>query len=152
MKDKCCFFIGHREASENIYPQLLAEVRRHIEKYVVKEFVVGHYGNFDRLAARAVIEVKKIKPEINLTMLLPYYPTKKKFTLPVGFDGSYYPHGMEKIPKNAAIVRANRYMIDNADYLIAYVWHPASNARNLLEYAEVRKKSGEIKITLLERE
>ena len=33
MKDKCCFFIGHREASDNIYPQLLAEIRRHIEKY-----------------------------------------------------------------------------------------------------------------------
>ena len=43
--------------------------------------------------------------------------------------------GMETVPKRAAIVRANRYMVNHSDYLIAYAWHPASNARELVEYA-----------------
>ena len=60
--------------------------------------------------------------------------------LPPGFDNTFYPHGMEKVPRRLAIVRANRYMIDHADYLIAYVWHPGSNAKNLLEYAKKREK------------
>jgi len=49
---------------------------------------------------------------------------------------------MEKVPRKLAIVRANRYMVGHVDYLIAYAWHPASNARDLLEYAERRARQG----------
>lgn len=56
---KSCFFIGHREANEEIYADLLAAVERHIVEFGVTEFIIGHYGGFDRLAARAVIEAKK---------------------------------------------------------------------------------------------
>lgn len=58
MDRKCCFFIGHREATREIYPALLAEVERHICEFGVTQFVVGHYGGFDRLAAEAVMEAK----------------------------------------------------------------------------------------------
>ena len=34
---------------------------------------------------------------------------------------------LETVPKRLAIVRANRYMVERSDFLIAYVWHPASN-------------------------
>ena len=54
MGRKSCFFIGHREASEEIYPALYAAVEQHIVEYGVKEFIIGHYGGFDRLAASAV--------------------------------------------------------------------------------------------------
>ena len=54
MKSKSCFFIGHREAPESIYPELAQTVEQLIEQGVT-DFYVGHYGNFDRLAARAVI-------------------------------------------------------------------------------------------------
>lgn len=61
---------------------------------------------------------------------------------PWGFDGTFYPPGMENVPRRFAIVRANRYMVDHVDYLIAYAWHPASNARNLVEYAENLTRRG----------
>ena len=50
-----------------------------------------------------------------------------------------------------AIVRANRYMVDHVDYLIAYAWHPASNARNLMEYAKTREIYGKIKVTQIDK-
>ena len=59
MGGKSCFFIGHREASEEIYPALYAAVEQHILEYGVTEFIVGHYGGFDRLAASAVKEANK---------------------------------------------------------------------------------------------
>ena len=74
---RSCFFIGHREASEEIYAELLAAVGRHIVEYGVSEFIVGHYGGFDRLAARAVIEAKKTHPEVTLTLLLPDHPAER---------------------------------------------------------------------------
>ena len=54
MGGKSCFFIGHRETSEAIYPALYAVVEQHILEYGVTEFIVGHYGGFDRLAASAI--------------------------------------------------------------------------------------------------
>ncbi len=133
-----CFFIGHSDASTSIYPDLLRAVENHIERYNVTEFIVGHYGNFDLLAARAVTEAKRKYLGITLTMLLPYHPSQNNFLPPAGFDGSWYPKGMETVPQRAAIIRANRCAVDNSKYLIAYVRHPGSNARKLLEYAAGR--------------
>ena len=59
---KTCFFIGHRETDERILPTLIQEVEQHITEYGVTEFVVGHYGGFDRLAAHAVKEAKQRYP------------------------------------------------------------------------------------------
>ena len=36
------------------------------------------------------------------------------------------------------------YMVDHVDYLIAYAWHPASNARELVEYAHNKKVPTEL--------
>ena len=138
MRRKRCFFIGHREASDDLLPALRAAIEQHIVEYGVTEFLVGKYGGFDRLAAQCVIAAKQKHPDITLTLLLPYHPSERKIYLPQGFDGSCYPPGQESVPRQVAIVRANRYAVDHSDYLIAYVWHAGSNARNILEYAEKR--------------
>lgn len=149
MIGKSCFFIGHREASEEIYPALYAAVEQHIVEYGVTEFIVGHYGGFDRLAASAVKEAKRFYPEVKLTLLLPYHPVERPIPTPDGFDGTFYPPGMEGVPRKVAIVRANRYVVDHVHYLIAYAWHPASNARELVEYARSQKQKVPIFITML---
>lgn len=143
---KTCFFIGHREAGENLRVPLAQAVERHITEYGVTDFVIGQYGGFDRLATQTVIEAKRQHPEICLTLLLPYHPAECPIDTPAGFDGTFYPPGMETVPRRVAIVRANRYMVDNSDFLIGYVWHPASNARNLLDYARKREKRGLIHV------
>ncbi len=132
---KSCFLIGHRDAPEEILPALLEAIEGHITDLGVGEFIVGYYGAFDRLAARAFVCAKSRHPEIILMRLTPYHPAQRPVETPPGFDGTFYPPGMESIPRRYAIVRANRYMIDHVDYLIAYTWHPASNAKNLVEYA-----------------
>ena len=146
---KSCFLIGHREASWEILPALTAAIELHIMQHGVTEFFVGQYGNFDRIAARAVIAAKEHHPGISLVLLLPYHPAQRPVDLPPGFDSSYYPFGLEQVPYRFAIVQANRIMVQQADFLIAYAWHPASNARNLLEYAQKREKQGLIQITTL---
>ncbi len=144
-----CFFIGHREAPDSLLPELSAEIERHITEYGVTDFVVGGYGRFDTLAAQCVKAAKKRHPEVTLTLLLPYHPYDRPTPTPSGFDATFYPPEMENVPKRLAIVRANRYMVDHSQYLIAYAWHPASNARKLVEYAQRYEKQNRIKITLL---
>lgn len=87
-----------------------------------------------------------------LMLMTPYYPVNRKVDLPKAFDALFYPPNLETVPKRLAIVRANRYMVERSDFLIAYVWHPASNARELLEYAGTGKRKGKIHITNLAEE
>lgn len=103
------------------------------------------------MAAKAVIAAKERHPEITLSMLIPYHPAEWPIELPAVFDNTFYPPDMEKIPRRLAIVCANRYMVDHVDYLIAYAWHPASNARNLVEYARKREARNLISVTELPR-
>lgn len=147
MKGKSCFFIGHREAPNDLLPILQEAVNKHIEEYGVTEFIIGHYGDFDRLAAKAVISAKQYHPKVTLSLLIPYHPAERPVKAPKGFDNTFYPPDMEKVPRRLAIVRANRYMVDHVDYLIAYAWHPASNARELVEYAERKTEKGAVTVT-----
>lgn len=143
---KTCFFIGHRDTGEEILPALAEAVERHITQYGVTDFYVGHYGRFDSLAARVVRDAKKRHPTVTLTLLLPYYSPDHLTSIQSRFDRSFYPPGMERIPKKIAIVRANRYLVEHSDYLIACTWHPAGSARELVAYAQKRQGKGLIQV------
>ena len=109
MNGKVCFFIGHRDTPEHVYPALEQAVEQLITQGVT-EFYVGNHGSFDRMAARGVIAAKQHHPQVRLTMLLAYHPGERPVTLPPGFDGSLYPPGMENVPRRFAI--ASRQPLD----------------------------------------
>ena len=146
-----CFFIGHHDAGNELLPVLKDAIERHITEYSVIEFCVGHYGNFDRMAARLLTEAKVNHPEISIQLLTPYHPFERPLDVPDGFDGTFYPPGMESTPRQYAISKANRYMIQNSTHLIAYACFTASNTRKFVEYAQARERKGLIKITLLNK-
>ena len=81
--------------------------------------------------------------------VIPYHPAEYLTEIPEGYDGTFYPFGMENVPRRFAIPRANRSMIETCDYLIAYVTHTASNAHRFLEYARRREKKGLLHIVNL---
>lgn len=147
MNSKTCFFIGSRHATNRIQPQLAEAVDKHIIEYGVTTFTVGHYGSFDSLVIGVLKEAKKLHNYIELNLLAPYALNQKR-EAPEGFNGTFYPEGLEFVPKRYAIVHANRYMIKHSDYLIAYA-HGVGNSRKIVEYAQGREKKGLIKVTLL---
>lgn len=135
---KSCFFIGHREADERLLPKLIDTIERLVVSEGVTCFYVGGYGGFDRIAATAVKQVKRQHPEIILMLVLPYHPAERPVEAHYGFDGTYYPEGMETVPRRFAIVQANKHMVGNVDWLVAYVRHGVSNSQRILEYAKKR--------------
>ena len=146
MNGKTCFFIGSRYASSSIEQQLMEAVEKHIIEYGVTTFTVGHYGGFDSLVIGVLKEAKKCHKDIKLYLLAPYALTQKK-EIPEGFNGTFYPEGLEKVPFRYAIVQANRYMVQQSDHLIAYPG--MGNSRKIVEYAQGREKKGLIKVTLI---
>ena len=134
---KSCFLFGHRDAPQEIRPEIEAAVERLYRKKGITQFYVGHYGCFDALAGAAVKFMKARYGEIGLYLVIPYHPAVRPMEAPDGFDGTFYPP-LENVPKRYAIVRANRYMVENSDAIICYVNRPG-NTRELLEYAGRRK-------------
>ena len=143
-----CFFIGHADAGMDIYDSLVCCIEKHITKYGVRHFMIGHYGSFDSMAASAVQSLKAVYDGIDLTLLLPYHPAEKRLEIQDHrFDESLYPFDRAVHPRYA-IVKANQYAIDHADYLICYVRH-VGKARDFLDYAKQREKKGLIHIDTL---
>ena len=143
-----CFLIGHRDVKMEIGPILLQSIEQHIIDYGVCEFWVGRQGGFDYLAARCLLEIKKLYPAVRLIQLFPYHPGERKTDLWPGFDHSIYPEGQESVPRKLGITRANRYAIANCHYLIGYAWQPGSNSVKLMEAAV---KRGNIVTNLAEK-
>ena len=143
---KTCFFIGNRHAPSSIKDQLSEVVEKHITEYGVNTFTVGHYGGFDYMVQSVLRDTKKRYTNIELYLLAPYALTQKK-EIPDGFNGAFYPEGLETVPMRYAIVQANRYTVQQSDYLISYPG--VGNSRKIVEYAQGREKKGLIKVTLI---
>ena len=97
-------------------------------------------GDFDWLCARCVDELRKNYSFIKLYLILAYMPKKdkneyKEDGLLALFDSALYP-SKEKTPQRFAVVKRNEWMINNADFLIAYVEYSWGGAVKTLEYAQ----------------
>ena len=145
---KSCYFIGHSSAPVTVKPLLYDAIIKHITEYGVTEFYMGCYGSFDYMAARALIEIKKLYPHIITYMLLAYHPALRKVDIPKGMD-SLFLDGQENVPRAHAITRLNQRKVDESDFLIAYVTHISSGSYKLLDYARAKEKKGKIVITNL---
>ena len=148
---KCCF-AGHSNISnqEEIKIRLKNEIIYLIEKENVTEFYNGYKGAFDAVCARTVNELKKDYPFIKSFWVLSYMPREKDdYTdnLLKLFDESIYPD-LENIHPRFAIVKRNEWMVNNSDFLIAYVKHDWDGAFQTLRYAKRKKHISIINLSL----
>lgn len=121
---KICVFFGHRfvPEPEKIKQKLKAVVRDLIQEGT-DTFWLGGYGEFDTLAEDVVRELKAEFPHIKKVLALAYLPKNKEdYQYKSQFyDDLFYPEGVEIGPKKFAIPRRNKYMAENADYIVAYL-------------------------------
>lgn len=143
-----CFFIGHRDAPQYIQNKLYDTVLHLVMDCHVTQFVVGHYGEFDRMATAVVQRVIREHPEkeIQAFVLEPYFPGDRELTVPHYFDDIWYPEGMETVPKRFCIEKANQKALDASDYLIAYVIRSGGSSAKLLSRAERQAKTGRLRV------
>ena len=143
---RTCFFIGHRDAPESIQARLTEIVENLVRYHGVTQCIVGYRGEFDRMATIAVQETKQNHPDLCAYRLLPYHPTECQRPVPEHFDDTYYPMGLETVPRRYAIKKANHAVLEESDYLICYVCREGGNAAELLRHAQRMEKKGWITI------
>lgn len=103
------------------------------------DFFLGGYGEFDEFAYACSKKFKERHPSVSLVFVTPYITLdyqknhlEYKASL---YDSIIYPEIEEK-PLRFAITYRNRYMIERADFIIAYVNRTSGGAYKTLRYAK----------------
>ena len=131
-----CTFFGHSDTPETIKPMLKATITEVIEKENVADFYVGNHGNFDRMAISILSELAKTR-SIRFYVVLAYQPTEKDVDY---LAHTVLPDGIETVPPRFTINYRNRFMLENADFVITYVTHSWGGAAKFKQMAEKKHK------------
>jgi uncharacterized phage-like protein YoqJ len=140
-----CTFFGHRDCQDEIKPKLRAVLADLIENHNVDMFYVGHQGQFDAIVHRVLKELKAEYPTVNYAVVLAYMPSEK--TEYDDYSDTMLPEGIESAHPRYAISWRNNWMLQQSNYVVAYVTHPWGGA---YKYAEKAKRQGKCMIFLQE--
>jgi uncharacterized phage-like protein YoqJ len=140
-----CTFFGHRDCQDEIKPKLRAVLADLIENHNVDMFYVGNQGQFDAIVHRVLKELKSEYPMVNYAVVLAYMPSEK--TEYDDYSDTMLPEGIESAHPRYAISWRNNWMLQQSNYVVAYVTHPWGGA---YKYAEKAKRQGKCMIFLQE--
>ena len=145
MMANVCTFCGHSKIygnTDSIKSKLQDTIQHLIEVEHFNYFLIGNYGAFDRMAAVDCLEAKKLHPHITVSLVIPYYrPHIDDYDKAWRnrFDSVIFPE-LEETPYQYRIIKANQYLVDSADVVIAYVTSQIGGAAKTLNYAQRKKK------------
>ncbi len=107
------------------------------------EMYLGDYGAFDHFALSCCGKYKENHPNITLVFVTPYLNRTQP-----GYDTTLYPP-LENVPPRFAISRRNKYMVECANIVIAYITHDWGGAYATYEHA---KRKGKVILNLADPE
>ena len=107
------------------------------------DIYLGGYGAFDLFAYDCCKKYKERNPKVLLWYITPYMPSEDRQEYFKAqrkrYDGIIYPEIEEK-PKKFAISYRNKWMVDKADWVIAYVMRTWGGAYSTYQYAKKKGK------------
>ena len=136
-----CTFAGHREVFLSYVNQdidnALSELVQSEDDYM---FYSDGMGDFDFMCEAAVRRLKKRCPHLNirLNLVLPYMTNqinRDKDYYESRFDDIIIPMDLMGVHYKAAIKKRNRWMVDQADKILAYVYRDLGGAFDTIKYA-----------------
>ena len=128
-----CGFCGHYDAPDTIRPALESAIEQLIVNGQAKIFYVGNQGAYDRIVTSILQKLKRKYDEMQYYVVLAYMPGKKRTY--AGSVPTLLPEGMELVPGRFAIARRNRWIVEQAAFMIAYVTQDVGGAAQTLAYA-----------------
>ena len=139
-------FLGHRSLynRKDLFEKVKKAIMENADFNDGITFFCGGYGDFDDLCARLCRSIKEQRSNCEIIFVTPYMTVaqqeKIKDWVSLGlYDSVLYPP-LEQIPLKFAICKRNEWMIDQSDFIIAYVEHSYGGAYQGLNYARRKGK------------
>ena len=136
-----CTFAGHSFVFSATGEDCLKdEIEAYLAGIDEASFYVGGRGEFDGMAAAAVraAKARHRDKKIQLYLIEPYFHTglnrDKEYNEKL-YDGIIIPQELLGVHPKAAIQKRNRWMCDQAELLIAFVYRDFGGAYETLNYA-----------------
>ena len=108
------------------------------------EIFLGGYGSFDEFARECCRKYQSEHPRVSLVLITPYMTIEhQKNHLEYQkdyYDAIVYPE-IEDKPLRFAISYRNKWMVEKADLVIAYVNHNSGGAWQTYQHAKRKKKN-----------
>lgn len=143
MENKICCCFGHREVYKDISARLQEIIEDLIINKDVKTFYTGGMGQFDGKFATAVRAMKRLYPDVELVLIYPYLTqelNRDKEWYEHNYDSILIPSELDGIHYKSAIKARNRWMVDNSDYIVSYVYREFGGAYDAVKYAKKQGK------------
>ena len=135
-------FCGHAEfySAKSLETVLINILESNIGKQSAI-FYLGGYGHFDEFARKTCKAFKNSHSKATSYFVTPYLDEKylKNKDIDIYYDGVLLPD-IEKVPKRFRIIERNKWMVRNADLVIAYVKYDWGGASQMLNYAKKLNK------------
>ena len=133
-------FCGHSQFLKNdAYEQMLLDFLEENIGDKPADMYLGGYGLFDSFAYECCKKYKTSHSNVSLVFVTPYQNREYLEGKGVAYDYIIYPD-IENVPPKFAISHRNRYMINAADYVVAYVSHAFGGAYTAYAYAKKKGK------------
>lgn len=142
-----CTFAGHREVYQ---AGIDAEIEKAINELLRTDdefvFYTGGMGRFDDMCSSAVRSAKHqySNLRISLLLVLPYMSNRlntDKAYYEDRYDDIIIPTELAGVHYKAAITKRNRWMVDRAECVIAYVYREFGGAFETVKYARKKEKN-----------
>ena len=102
------------------------------------QLYLGGYGSFDSFSYQCGRKYKEAHPNVTLVLVTPYLTLRSNQN--AGYDTVLYPP-IEHVPPKFAISYRNRFMVEQADCVIAYIEHSWGGAYQTYQYAKRKGKT-----------
>ena len=144
MKEKTCFFTGHRILPKEEIPTLQKRLETEVEALILQgvyRFEAGGALGFDTLAAKTVLKWKKKYPFVRLILILPCKDQCKKWRqkdIETYLDIKQQADEVVYIAENyfdGCMMERNRRMVDDSGYCIYYQTRNWGGTAATLRYA-----------------
>ena len=145
-EEKICAFSGHRIIPVAERPVLCEQLKQLIRAMYLKKgirtFMAGGALGFDMLAEMMVMNVRNEFPDIRLILAVPCADQDAKWR---ERDRLLYREILENVDRvdvlherycNGCMQERNRYMVDRAAVLVAYLTHPSGGTAYTVRYAQ----------------
>ena len=127
-----CTFFGHRDCPDSLKPRLQSVLINLITNQGVDMFYVGNQGAFDRLVRGGLREVTQECPQAQYAVVLAYTPSGRPAT---DAADTMLPEGIELVHPRYAISWRNNWMLQQSDFVVAYVTHSWGGASQCVQKA-----------------
>ena len=145
MREKTCFFAGHRDIPREQYPEVQRRIEQATERLIaqgITYFGVGGAVGFDTLAALTVLKLRPKYPGVRLVLILPC--KDHDFSWP-GEDRELFQQIAAKADKvvytaekyyNGCMYKRNRHMAEQSGWCITYLDRPTGGTAYAVSYAQ----------------